>query len=99
METLSKVQNHLETPNTLLDACIKAEGCSGGTIHQFLPFVSTELRRLGKIYNVSNNPKLAPYVWENEIIVTYKNCTIAIFTTLQSLAEFDLMQIPKTAFI
>jgi len=43
---------------TLLDACLKATGQSGGTIHQFLPRLSWRVlrgpqwRRMGTVYGV-----------------------------------------------
>ena len=80
----------------LLSACIKIEGCSGGVLSHFLPFVKTHLTRLGKIYN-SDDPSI--WTWENRIRVYYKDCIIAEVTTLKSLADFDLMNIPENAWV
>ncbi len=78
----------------LLSACIKAEACQGGTLSQFLPFVSSEMKILGKVYSGDGTS----HKYEKEITILYKGLEICHFNTLAniSLKTLDLMSLPDT---
>ncbi len=78
----------------LLSACIKAEGCQGGVLADFLPNITTHLKRIGKLWNGAGTK----FTYINLISVKYKDGDIAQFETIRHLQDIDLMDIPETAW-
>lgn len=68
----------------LLEACIKADNCQGGTIHQFLPFVETRANRIARFFSDTGKH----IGWFIEVSIWFKGDCLKSFETIDK--DFDL---------